>query len=134
MPWLAGRSPSFLLSKDNHPYYWSMALHEDVRHVRAHGVWATILSNNHASDHPRGVFKHYDLLNRGVVTKQKCPFYPWFFILDVCSFNYAHTWSKSGISICWRHLVTLKESSNPIFFRRKTLFTSYVRNMKWTAI
>ena len=38
------------------------------------------------------------------------------FILDGCSFHYAHTWSKSGISICWRHLVTSKESTNPIFF------------------
>ena len=28
----------------------------------------------------------------------------------------AHIWCKSGISICWRHLVTSKESSNPIFF------------------
>ena len=23
-----------------------------------------------------------------------------FFIIDGCSFHYAHTWSKSGISIC----------------------------------
>ena len=30
-----------------------------------------------------------------------------------------HTWSKSGILICWRPLVTSKESSNPIFFLRK---------------
>ena len=43
------------------------------------------------------------------------------FILDGCSFHYAHTWSKSGISICWRHLVTSKESSNPIFFSEKDL-------------
>ena len=43
------------------------------------------------------------------------------FIIDGCSFNCAHTWSKSGISICWRHLVTSKESSNPIFFSEKDL-------------
>ena len=46
----------------------------------------------------------------------------------------AHTWSKSGISICWRHLVTSQKSSNPIFFRKKTLFSSFVRNMKWATI
>ena len=38
-------------------------------------------------------------------------------ILDVCSFYYAHVWSKSDISI-W-HLVTSKGSSNPICFTRK---------------
>ena len=43
-------------------------------------------------------------------------------ILDSCSFQYAHTLSKSCISICWRHLVTSKQSSNPIFFFRKDLF------------
>ena len=32
-----------------------------------------------------------------------------------------HTWSKSGISICWRDLVTLKESSHPIFSSEKDL-------------
>ena len=56
------------------------------------------------------------------------------FILDGCSFHYAHTWSKSGFSICWRHLVTSKKSSNPIFFRKKTLFSSFVRNVKWATI
>ena len=35
------------------------------------------------------------------------------FILDGCSFDFVHKWSKSGISICWRHLVTSTESSNP---------------------
>ena len=30
------------------------------------------------------------------------------FIKDGCSFHYAHTWSKSGFSICSRHLVTSK--------------------------
>ena len=49
------------------------------------------------------------------------------FILDCCSFHYAHIWSKSGISICWWHLVTSKESSHPIFL-------SYARNVKWTTI
>ena len=53
-------------------------------------------------------------------------FWPWcvpcFFILDGCSFYYAHIWSKSGISICWRHLVTSEESSNQIFFRGKKTF------------
>ena len=43
------------------------------------------------------------------------------FILDGCSFDYAHTWRQLGISICWRHLVTSKESSNPIFFSEKDL-------------
>ena len=43
------------------------------------------------------------------------------FIIDGCSFHYAHTWKKSGISICWRHLVTSKESSNPIFFSEEDL-------------
>ena len=56
-------------------------------------------------------------------------------ILDGCSFHYAHTCSKSGFPICWRHLVTSKESSNPIFFlRKKTLFSSFVRNVKWATI
>ena len=41
------------------------------------------------------------------------------FILDGCSYYYAYIWSKSGISICVRHLVTYKESSNPIFFRER---------------
>ena len=40
------------------------------------------------------------------------------FILDACSFHYAHIWSKYGISICWRHLFTSKETSYPIFFRK----------------
>ena len=31
-------------------------------------------------------------------------------------------WSKSVISICWRHLVTSKESSNPIFFGKGLFF------------
>ena len=45
---------------------------------------------------------------------------PWFLLfIDGCSFPYAHTWSKSDISICWRHLVTSKESSNSIFFSWK---------------
>ena len=43
------------------------------------------------------------------------------FILDGCSFDYAHTWSKSGFSIYWRHLVTSKESSNPIFFGKEPI-------------
>ena len=45
------------------------------------------------------------------------------FILYGCSFYYMHIWSKSGISFCWRHLVTSKESSNPIFFGKKLVFT-----------
>ena len=32
------------------------------------------------------------------------------FIIDGCSLHYAHTWSKSGILFCLRHLVTSKES------------------------
>ena len=37
-------------------------------------------------------------------------------ILDGSSKHGAHVRSKSGVSICWRHLVTSKESSNPILF------------------
>ena len=44
------------------------------------------------------------------------------FIIDGCSFLYAYTLSKSGISNCWRHLVTSKESSNLIFFLGNSLF------------
>ena len=33
----------------------------------------------------------------------------WFLILDGCSVYYAHIWRKSGISICWGHLVASKE-------------------------
>ena len=44
------------------------------------------------------------------------------FIIDGCSFHYAHTWSKAGISICWRHLVTSKRLSNPIFFGKRPCF------------
>ena len=54
--------------------------------------------------------------------------------LDCCSFDYAHTWSKSGFSICWRHLVTSKESSNRVFLPVKTHFPSCVRNVKWATI
>ena len=42
-------------------------------------------------------------------------------ILDRCSENSAHILSKSDISICWRHLVTSKESSNPIFLRKRPI-------------
>ena len=56
------------------------------------------------------------------------------FITDDCSFYYAHIWSKSDISICWRHLITIKSSSNLIFFSEKTYFKSYVRNMFWATI
>ena len=40
------------------------------------------------------------------------------FIVNDCYDHYAHIWSRSGVSNCWRHLVTSKKSSNP-FFRRK---------------
>ena len=56
------------------------------------------------------------------------------FRLDGCSFDYAHTWSKSGFSFCWRHLVTSKESSNRVFLPEKTHFPSCVRNVKWATI
>ena len=45
--------------------------------------------------------------------------YPMVFILDGCSFQNAHIWSKWGNSIFWRHLATSKESSTPIFLVRK---------------
>ena len=48
-----------------------------------------------------------------------CWVYLMVFIIDGCSFHYAHTWSKSDISICWRHLVTSKESLNSIFFEKR---------------
>ena len=38
------------------------------------------------------------------------------FIIDGCSFHYAHTWCKSGFSICSKHLVTSKESLTSIYF------------------
>ena len=44
------------------------------------------------------------------------------FILDGCSFHYAHIRSKSGIFSCWRHLDTSKESSDPIFSLGKDIF------------
>ena len=40
-------------------------------------------------------------------------------ILDGSSEHGAHIWSKSGISICWRHLVTSRDSSC-IFFSQKS--------------
>ena len=43
------------------------------------------------------------------------------FILDGCSIHYAHTWSKSGISICWRHFVTLKVIKSDFVFVKKDL-------------
>ena len=51
-----------------------------------------------------------------------------------CSFHYALMWNKSWISICWRHLLTSKESSNPSFFSKKTYFTSNLRNILWATI
>ena len=41
-------------------------------------------------------------------------------ILDGSSEHGAHIWSNSGISICWRHFVTSKESSN-FFLKRPFL-------------
>ena len=41
------------------------------------------------------------------------------FLLDSRVEHSAHICSRSGISTCWRHLVTWKESSNPIFSPRK---------------
>ena len=43
------------------------------------------------------------------------------FITDGCSFHCAHTWRKSGFSICSRHLVTTKDSLNSNFFFEKDL-------------
>ena len=43
------------------------------------------------------------------------------FRLDGCSFYYAAILSKSGISICWRHLDTSKVLSNPIYFRKRPI-------------
>ena len=41
------------------------------------------------------------------------------FMLDGCSFYYAHIWSKSGVSICWRHL-GFSEKNDPV----KVIFTA----------
>ena len=46
---------------------------------------------------------------------------PMVFRLDGCSFHYARIWSKSSISICWRHLVTSKVVKID-FFSRQDLF------------
>ena len=53
------------------------------------------------------------------------------YILDGCSDLGAYIWSKSGILIWWRHLVTLTESS---IFSEKTYLTSWARNMFWATI
>ena len=65
-----------------------------------------------------------------------------FILLDGCSVYYAHIWSKSGLSISWRHLVTSKEWSNPIFSGKYLLLhhwcatfseqPSYIKTMKLT--
>ena len=52
------------------------------------------------------------------------------FILD----GILDVWRKSGIWICWRHLGTLKESSNPKKNWEKTYFTPYERNIFWATI
>ena len=55
--------------------------------------------------------------------------------LDGSSEHVAHIWTKSGISICWRHLVTSTESSNPIFFfLENTYFALYTRKTFWATI
>ena len=59
---------------------------------------------------------------------------PMVFISDGWSFYFAHIWSISGISICWKHLVKTKESSNSKKYMEKTCFKSYVRNMSWATI
>ena len=38
------------------------------------------------------------------------------FMFNGSSLHYAYIWSKSKISISWRHLPTSKELSNPVFF------------------
>ena len=63
--------------------------------------------------------------------QKKCPVHylsPLFASFHLCSVktvvliiyssseHIVHTWSKSGISICWRHLVTAKESSD-VFYK-----------------
>jgi len=50
---------------------------------------------------------------------EKSNYYHGLYIRWLLMSHNAHIWSKSGISICWRHLVTSKESSNPIFFRKR---------------
>ena len=49
-------------------------------------------------------------------------------IIDGRSKHCAHIWSKSGISIHRRHLLTSIVLSNPIFWSEMTHCASYVRN------
>ena len=49
------------------------------------------------------------------------------FILDGCSFNYAHTWSKSDISICWRHYTALCNMQPPPHYRWRGLRSNLYR-------
>ena len=56
-------------------------------------------------------------------------------ILDGRSEHVAHIWSKSGIPINWKRLVTSTERANLIFFsQEKTNFSSCVRDMFWVTI
>ena len=50
-------------------------------------------------------------------------------ILDGSSEHGVHIGSKSGISICLRHLVKFERVVESDFVLEKTYFTSYVRNM-----
>ena len=52
-----------------------------------------------------------------------------FFRLDGCSFYYAHIWCKSGISDLLKAFGYIKTVVKSDFFRKKTYFISYVRNM-----
>ena len=104
--------------------YFCLTIKPFIKHL-------TVLSNN--------VLKlfspHYNPNEKLFGSEIKCCIvFTRVFIFDCCSFHYAHVWSKPGISICWRHSVTSKKSSNSNKFSKNTYFTSNVRNMFWATI
>ena len=55
--------------------------------------------------------------------------YTMVFKLHGYSLYYAHTWSKSGISVCLKAFGYIERVVKSDFFSEKTYYTSYVRNM-----
>ena len=53
------------------------------------------------------------------------------FGLDDCSFGFARTWSELGFTICQRHLVTSKESSNRVSCATWSGCTSNLKTMQY---
>ena len=52
-----------------------------------------------------------------------------FYILDGCSFDYAHTWSKSGFSNLLKAFGYIERVVKSDIFSEKTYFTAYVRTI-----